>query len=333
MKNLSSTFSTACSAVFVPIALVLIEHNPALAQTPKYPGKVIRWVVPFPAGGGADVVARPIALAMGEMFGQPIVYDNRGGGGGLIAGEIVAKAAPDGYTLLVGSPPTLTVNQSLYAQMPFDANRDFAPITRFANIPNILCAHPSLPARTVQELIDYAKANPGKVNWASSGMGTGGHLGIELMQMRAGIKVVHVAYKGAAPALVGLVGGNVHLLLAGPGVFLQHIKAGRVRAIATGSLQRLAILPDLPTLHESGLPGMESGSWHGLVAPTGTPVPIIRILHAAAVKILNQPETAARLAADGAIPSGVAPEQFAKDIRQEAATWAKVIKQAGVKLD
>ena len=306
---------------------------PALAQSGKYPNKVIRWVVPFPASGGADVVARPIALAMGEMFGQPIVYDNRGGGGGLIAGEIVAKAAPDGYTLLVGSPPTLTVNQSLYAQMPFDANRDFAPITRFANIPNILCAHPSLPARNVQELIDYAKANPGKVNWASSGMGTGGHLAVELMQMRTGIKVVHVAYKGAAPALVGLIGGNVHLLLAGPGVFMPHIKAGRVRAIAAGSLQRISIMPDLPTLHESGLPGMESGSWHGLVAPTGTPATIIKLLHSATVQILNRPDTASRLAADGAIASGVAPDQFAKDIRSEAQMWARVIKQAGVTLD
>lgn len=305
----------------------------AQTQAIKYPNKVIRWVVPFPAGGGADVIARPIALAMGEMFGHAVVYDNRGGGNGLIAGDIVAKAAPDGYTLLVGSPPTLTVNQSLYAQMPFNAARDFTPITRFAHVPNILCAHPSLAVRNVQELIEYAKANPGKVNWASSGMGTGGHLGIELMQVKTGIKVVHVAYKGAAPALVGLIGGNVQLLLAGPGVFMQHIKAGRVRAIAAGSLQRVPILPDLPTLHESGLPGMESGSWHGLVAPTGTPTPIIQLLHATTVKILQMPETVARLGADGAIPSGVTPAQFAKEIRSEADTWARVIKQAGVKLD
>lgn len=306
---------------------------PALAQTGNYPRKVIRWVVPFAAGGGTDVVARPIALAMGEMMGQPIVYDNRGGGNGMIAGEIVAKAAPDGYTLLVGSPSVITTNQSLYAKMPFDPIKDFAPITKFANVPNLLGAHPSLPARTVQELIEYAKANPGKVNWASSGIGSGGHLGIELFQIKTGAKVVHIAYKGAGPALVGVIGGNVQLLLAGPGVFMQHVKAGRVRALAIGSLQRIPILPDVPTLDESGLPGMQSGSWYGLVAPTGTPGAIIRFIHAATVKVLNMPEAASRLAADGAIASGNAPEQFAKDIRSEAAMWARVIKQAGIKLD
>lgn len=306
---------------------------PALAQTGNYPRKVIRWVVPFAAGGGTDVVARPIALAMGEMMGQPIVYDNRGGGNGMIAGEIVAKAAPDGYTLLVGSPSVITTNQSLYAKMPFDPIKDFAPITKFANVPNLLGAHPSLPARTVQELIEYAKANPGKVNWASSGIGSGGHLGIELFQIKTGAKVVHIAYKGAGPALVGVIGGNVQLLLAGPGVFMQHVKAGRVRALAIGSLQRIPILPDVPTLDESGLPGMQSGSWYGLVAPTGTPGAIIRFIHAATVKVLNMSEAASRLAADGAIASGNAPEQFAKDIRSEAAMWARVIKQAGIKLD
>ena len=319
--------------VFLALLPALSIVGPALAQTAKYPNKLIRWVVPYAAGGGADVVARPIALAMGEMIGQPIVYDNRGGGSGMIAGEIVARAAPDGYTLLVGSPPVITTNQSLYAQMPFDPNRDFAAITKFANVPNVLCAHPALPARSVQELVEYARANPGKVNWASSGIGTGGHLGIELMQVKAGIKVVHVAYKGAGPALVGLIGGNVQLLLAGPGVFMQHIKAGRVRALAAGSLQRIAILPEVPTLNESGFPGMESGSWHGLLAPTGTPLPIIRFIRAATVKVLNMPETASRLAGDGAIVSGNAPEQFAKDIRNEAAMWARVIKQVGIKLD
>ena len=315
------------------LLLALSVVCPALAQTGSYPNKVIRWVVPFAAGGGTDVVARPIALALGEMMGQPVVYDNRGGGNGMIAGEIVARAAPDGYTLLVGSPSVITTNQSLYAKMPFDPIRDFAPITKFASVPNLLGAHPSLPARTVQELLEYAKANPGKVNWASSGIGSGGHLGIELFQSKTGVKVVHVAYKGAGPALVGVIGGDVHLLLAGPGVFMPHVKAGRVRALAIGSLQRIPVLPDVPTLNESGFPGMESGSWYGLVAPTGTPGAIIRFIHAATVKVLNMPETASRLAADGAIASGNAPEQFAKDIHNEAAMCARVIKQAGIKVD
>jgi len=270
---------------------------------------------------------------MGEMIGQPIVYDNRGGGNGIIAGEIVAKAAPDGYTLLVGSPAIITTNPSLYPKLPFDSLKDFTPISNFARVPNLLGAHPSLPVRNVQELIEYAKTNPGKVNWASSGIGSGGHLAVELIQIKTGIKVVHVAYKGAGPALVGLIGGNVHLLLAGPGVFMQHIKAGRVRPLAIGSLQRIAILPEVPTLNESGLPGMESGSWHGLMAPTGTSSAIIKFMHAATVKVLSMPEIAARLAADGALVSGNTPEQFGKDIRAETAMWARVIKEAKVRLD
>ena len=305
----------------------------ATAQTANYPTRAIRWVIPYPAGGGTDVVARPIALAMGEMLGQAIVYDNRGGGGGLIAGEIVARAAPDGYTLLVGSPAIMTTNPHLYAKMPFDTTKDFTAVTKLASAPNVLAAYPPLPVRNVQELIDYAKAYPGKISWASSGIGSGGHLGIELFQMRTNTKVVHVAYKGAGPALVGLVGGNVQLLFAVPGVFIQHVKAGRVRAFAVGSLQRIAVFPDVPTLNESGLPGMESGSWYGLVAPTGTPSVAIKTLHAATVKVLNLPEIQARLAADGAIASGNTPEQFAKDIRAESAMWARVIRQAGIKLD
>ena len=317
--------------IAIVLSLTTLCATPAPAQT--YPSRAIRWVIPYPAGGGADVIARPIALAMGEMIGQPIVYDNRGGGSGIIAGEIVARSAPDGYTLLVGNPALITTNPSLYAKMPFDTLKDFIPISKFANVPNMLAAHPSLPARNVQELIDFAKANPGKVNWASSGVGSGGHLAVELIQVKAGIKVVHVAYKGAGPALVGLIGGSVQLLFAGPGVLMQHLKAGRVRALAMGSLQRLPILPEVPTLNESGLPGMESGSWHGLMAPAGTPAGVIKFMHAATVKVLSMPETTARLAADGAIVSGNTPEQFGKDIRAETAMWARVVKEARIKLD
>lgn len=317
-----------------PILVLLTATSALTAQAQSaYPSRPIRWVIPFAAGGGTDVVARPIALAMGEMFGQPIVYDNRGGGGGLIAGEIVARAAPDGYTLLVGGPALMTTNPHLYSKMPFDVVKDFTAITKFASVPNVLAAHPALPARNVRELIDYVKANPGKINWASSGIGTGGHLAIEQFQIRTNTKVTHVSFKGAGPALVSLMGGNVNLLIAVPGVFMQHIKAGRVRALAVGSLQRAPVLPDVPTLHESGLPDMQSGSWYGLVAPTGTPAVAIKVLHAATVKVLAMPEIVARLAADGAIASSNTPEQFASEMRAESATWARVIKQAGIKLD
>ena len=313
--------------------LALLAASQAHAQTTAYPSRPIRWVIPFAAGGGADVVGRPIALAMGEMLGYPIVYDNRGGGNGMIAGEIVARAAPDGYTFLVGGPAIMTTNPHLYRKMPFDVAKDFTAVTKLAAAPNVLAAHPPLPVRNVQELIDYVKANPGKINWASSGIGTGGHLAIEQFQFRTQTKVTHVSFKGAAPALVSLIGGDVQLLVAVPGVFLPHLKAGRVRALAVGSLQRLPVLPDVPTLNESGLPGMESGSWYGLVAPTGTPVLAIKTLHAATVKVLKIPEVASRLQSDGAIASGNTPEQFANEIRNESALWAKVIKQAGIKLD
>jgi tripartite-type tricarboxylate transporter receptor subunit TctC len=274
-----------------------------------------------------------MALAMGELFGQGIVYDNRGGGNGLIAGEIVARAAPDGYTLLLGGPAIMTTNPHLYARMTFDVMKDFMPVTKFANVPNVLAAHPAFPARTVQELIDYAKANPGKINWASSGIGTGGHLAAELFQMRTRSKVVHVSFKGAGPALVSLMGGDMHLLVAVPGVFMRHIKAGRVRALAVGTLQRVPVLRDVPTLDESGLPGMQSGSWYGLIAPTGTPAGAVKKLYETTVKALKLPEIMTRMQADGVLASGNTPEQFAREIRDESAMFARVIKQVGIKLD
>ena len=313
--------------------LTLTSVSPLLAQGDGYPNKPIRWVVPYAAGGGTDVIMRPIALMLGEALGQSILYDNRGGGGGVIAGEIVARASPDGYTMLVASPAVMTVNPSLFASMPFDPIKDFAAVTKVASTPNVLAAHPSFPVRTIQELVEYARANPGKVNWASSGTGAGGHLAMELFRIKAGVKVVHVPYKGAGPALVGLLGGNVDLLFAIPGVFMPHLKSGRLRAIGIGSLERIAILPDVPTLNESGFPGLESGSWYGLVAPAATPARVIKFTHAATVKVLNSPVIAARLAADGATAVGDTPEHFARSIRDDTVMWARVIKEAGIKVE
>jgi tripartite-type tricarboxylate transporter receptor subunit TctC len=313
--------------------LTLMSVSPLLAQGDGYPNKPIRWVVPYAAGGGTDVIMRPIALMLGEALGQSILYDNRGGGGGVIAGEIVARASPDGYTMLVASPAVMTVNPSLFASMPFDPIKDFAAVTKVASTPNVLAAHPSFPVRTIQELVEYAKVNPGKVNWASSGTGAGGHLAMELFRIKAGVKVVHVPYKGAGPALVGLLGGNVDVLFAIPGVFMPHLKSGRLRAIGIGSLERIAILPDVPTLNESGFPGLESGSWYGLVAPAATPARAIKFTHAATLKVLNSPVIAARLAADGATAVGDTPEHFAKSIRDDTVMWARVVKEAGIKLE
>ena len=249
-----ASLSAEIPAILAAIAIVC----PAYAQTARYPHKVVRWVVPYAAGGGTDVVARPIALAMGDVMGQPVAYDNRGGGNGLIAGEIVARAAPDGYTLLVGSPAIMTTNQNLYAKMPFDPLRDFIPITKFANVPNMLAARAALPVGRIQEIVPYAKANPGKLRWASSGTGSAGTMSVELFKLTTGIDVITIPYKGAGPALLSVISNEADMMFANPAVFMPQIKAGRLRALGTASLERSAALPDMPTFHESGFPGFDS---------------------------------------------------------------------------
>ncbi len=311
--------------------LTIVCAGPAMGQTGTYPSKPMRWLVPFAPGGGTDVVARPIAQKMSERLGHPVLYENRGGGGGVIAGEIVARATPDGYTLLVAAVAVMTVNPTLM-KMPFDPVKDFAPITKFASVPNILAARASFPVRTMQELVDYAKANPGKVNWASSGPGSGGTLSMELFRLKTGLKFTHVPFKGAGPATVALLSNEADFLFANPGVFVPHIKAGRLRAIAVASTQRISILPDTPTLTEAGYPGFESGSWYGLAAPARTPAKIISLLHAHAVKVLADPDVIARLERDGASAIANTPQAFAQDIRDETAKWARVIKEANIRM-
>lgn len=313
------------------ILLIVLGVAQAFAQGSPYPSKPMRWIVPFSAGGGTDVVVRPIAQKVSERLGQPILYENRGGGGGVIAGELVARAAPDGYTLLVAAVAVMTVNVSLM-KMPFDPVRDFAPITKFASVPNILAARAAFAPRTIQEVVDYAKAHPGKVNWASSGTGSAGTLTMELFRLNTGIKIAHIPYKGAGPANVALLSNEADLLFANPGVFMPHIKSGRLRAIGVASLKRIAILPDLPTFAESGFAGFEAGSWYGLAAPARTPSPIIARLHAESVKVLSQADIIAQLASDGGSPVGNTPQAFAQDIRDDIAKWAKVIKDADIKL-
>jgi len=316
-----------CIAVAGCFTLLGAAH----AQSGPYPNKPIRWVIPFAPGGGTDVVARPIAHKLTERIGQHILYDNRGGGGGAIAGEIVAKANPDGYTLLVAAVAVMTVTGSLQ-KLPFDPLKDFAPITKFASVPNILAARTALPVSRIQEVVPYAKANPGKLRWALSGTGSAGTLSMELFRLATGIDIVPVPYKGAGPAVIAVLGGETDLMFANPGVFLPHLNAGRLRAIGTASLQRISILPDLPTFHESGFPNFESSSWYGLAAPARTPPPIIALLHKETVTVLNQPDIIARLAQDGASPVGNTPRAFADELRSETAKWAKVIKDANIKM-
>ena len=299
----------------------------------SYPNRPIRWIIPYAPGGGTDVIARPIALKLGEVFGQPIVYENRGGGGGLIAGEFVAKAAPDGYTLLVGSGNTHTFPTLLFDKVQYDPVKDYAPITNFVIAPNVLVAHPSFPVKTVQEIAAYGRANPGKISWASSGNGAGGHLALVLFAQQAGIKVVHVPFKGAGPAVIAMLGGETDLLFANTGVFLGHINAGKLRPIAVAAMTRLSLFPNVLTLHESGFANFESNTYYGLLAPAGTPRLIINRLHAEVVKIIKSPESLERLASVGAFPVANTPEQFAEANRRDVEKWAKVIKEHGIKPD
>ena len=303
----------------------------SMAQQRSYPVKPMRWVVPFAPGGGTDVVVRPIAQKMSERLGQSVLYDNRGGGGGVIAGETVARATPDGYTLLVAAVAVMTVNPTLM-KMSFDPVKDFVPITKFASVPNILAARAGFPARSAQDMIAYAKANPGKVTWALSGIGSGGHLAMEMLRINTGIDVVRVFYKGAGPATIGLLGNESDLLFANPGVFMPHLKSGKLRALAVASRQRIQVLPDVPTMIESGFPDFESGSWYGLAAPAGTPAAIVDQLQREAVQVLQLPDIVARLALDGATPVGNTPQQFAQEIKDDIARWAKVIKAANITL-
>lgn len=305
----------------------------AYAQSGAYPNKPMRWIIPYAAGGGTDSIARPVAQKLSEALGQPILYENRGGGGGIIAAEQVAKSAPDGYTFLVGAGNTQTTSTGLHSKLPYDPIKDFAPITKFANVPNVLVAYPGFPAKTLQELVAYGKANPGKINWSSSGNGAAGHLGMVLFCLQAGIKVTHVPFRGAGAAVPALLAGDVDLLLANTGAFLSQIRAGKLKAIAQGGLKRVSVLPEVPTFDESGYAGFESSSFYGLLAPAGTPAAIIRLLHAETVKILRSPEIIARFEAEGGYPVGNTPEQFQEEIKTDIVKWTKVIKGAGITLD
>ena len=309
--------------IFVFLAACLLSMSAAVGAYPENP---IRWVIPFPAGGGADIVGRVVARKVSEIIGQQVVIDNRGGAGGNIAAELVARAAPDGYTLLMPHASIQTVNAALYEKLPYDPEKDFVPITLLVTVPNMLAVHPSVPVRSVKEFIALARKFPGKLTFSSSGNGTAGHLANELLKSEAGINMLHVPYKGAAPALVGLLSGEVDSLITNVSVLLPMIRAGKVRALAVASLKRAGPVPDIPTLAESGLPGFDADSWYGLVAPAGTPAAIVSMLHGAVVKALRAPAVQAQLTKVGAVTIGNTPEEFRQRVRVDAAKWARVIK-------
>ncbi len=315
------------------VVLIALASNAVFAQNnaPAYPNKPIRLLVPFATGGGADVVMRPFVQRLTERLGQSIVYENRGGAGGVLAGETVARAAPDGYTLLAGAVSVMTVTGNL-VKIPFDPAKDFAPITKVADVSSLLGARPGLAPRTLKEMVEYAKAAPGKLIWGISGIGSAGHLGMERFRMEQGIDVTRVIYKGAGPGTLALLSNEIDIMSANPGVFMPHIKAGRLRPVAVSSAQRIAILPDIPTYAEMGFPGYIHGSWYGLVAPANTPPAIINRLYDESIKVLKEPDILAAFARDGGVPVGNTPQGFAREIREEIAASAKIIRAANIKL-
>jgi tripartite-type tricarboxylate transporter receptor subunit TctC len=313
------------------LALAVLAAGAAAAE--GYPSKPIRFVVAFPPGGGTDLVARTIAPRLAERLAQQVLVDNRPGAGGNLGTEIVAKSAPDGYTMLMGSVGPLAINASLFARMPFDPLKDLAPVTLAASTPNILVVHPSLPVTTVQELIALAKARPGGINFASSGQGTPAQLAGELFNSMAGVKMVHVAYKGAAPALADLLGGQVQVMFSTMPPALPHVSAGRLRALAVASLQRSPAAPELPTIDGAALPGFEATTWHGVVVPAGTPEAVVAKLNRDIVAVLHMPDVVARLSSQGAEAIGSTPQAFGAYIRAETAKWAKVVRDSGAKAE
>jgi tripartite-type tricarboxylate transporter receptor subunit TctC len=314
-----------------PFLFSLCCAMPAFAQ--PYPSKPIRLVLPYPPGGGSDTIGRPLAQKMSENLGQQVVVENRGGASGNIGMEYVARSAPDGYTLVFALTAQLAVNPSLYQKLPYDPVKDFAPVSLLGSGGYILVAHPSLPVKNVKELIALAKSKPGQIAYSSSGNGSGGHLAMELLDHMAGIKMLHVPYKGGGPALVDCLAGQVQLLFATQLASWPHIQAGRIRALATSTLKRPASLPDLPTVAESGLPGFDAGVWYGVLAPAGTPREIVARLNGEVVRALQQADYRKLLVNNTIEPIGSSPEQLGQYIKSEHAKWAKVIKEAGVHVD
>jgi tripartite-type tricarboxylate transporter receptor subunit TctC len=316
-------------SLYLATCTLLLGYCSAAAQ--QYPNRPIRVIIPFGPGGPSDFLARTVGQKLTEALGQQLLIDNRGGANGIVGSELAAKAPPDGYTLVLATNGTHGINASLFPKLPYDTVKDFAPITRLGHAPYLLVAHPSLPVRSVKELIALAKARPGEMAWSAGGSPS--QLGAELFKRTAKINVVVVPYKGNAPAVTAVISGEVQLVFGGIAQSAPQVKAGRLRALGVASRQRSPVVPEVPTVHESGLPNFEAGAWYGLLAPGGTPRPIIDRLHTEIVRVLRLPEIQQRLRGEAFEIPADTPDQFAAVIRAELAKWAPIVRESGVRPD
>lgn len=313
----------------IGMALVAVAAATATAQQ-TYPARPIRLIVPSAPGGGTDITARIMAPKLSEYLGQQVVVENRAGAASMIGGEAVARSAPDGYTLLMGIS-TLAINPAMYRKMAYDALKDFAPVSQVVTLSNVLVTHPTLPAKSVKELVAFSKARPGQINFGSAGVGTNPHLSLELFLSMTGLKMTHVPYKGSGQAIVDVIAGHVPVAMPALPTTLVYIRSGRLRPLGVSGAKRSNAAPDIPTIAEAGVPGYEATQWFGILAPAGTARAIVDRWHRETVRALKDPAVRDRLAADGADPVGSSPEEFADYLRSETVKWAKVVKDVGIK--
>jgi tripartite-type tricarboxylate transporter receptor subunit TctC len=320
-------------ALITIAALGLFPLGAAAQPASAYPNKAIRIIVPFPPGGAVDILGRAIGAKLSEQLGQPVTIDNRPGAGGALGGEAAARSAADGYTLLMGSTTTMSINQYLYAKLPYDPARDFVPVTLVAFVPHMLVVGPSVPVQNLREFIAYAKANPGKLNYASAGNGTPHHIAAEMFKQMTGTDLVHIPYKGTGPAVTDIVGGQVSFMSVEMLAAMPMVSAGKMRALGVATPRRNPGAPDVPTIAEAGLPGFEVTSWYGVVAPAGTPREVTTKLAAEIAKAVASADFRERLAGMGATPVGNTPEEFGVFMRRESEKWEKAVKASGARLD